>query len=118
MERYLTQLRAAGIRVLVIADVPAFNQSAPDCVVANQHHLGRCSLAEPAAIPFGGVDARAARAVPGVKVVDFATYFCPKQICHQVIGHELAYRDTTHLTTEMALSLVPALDAAARAAIS
>jgi hypothetical protein len=55
------------------------------------------------------VDLHAARAVPGVHILDLTSVYCDAQRCHQVSGSMLAYRDTNHLTLEMITALTPRL---------
>jgi hypothetical protein len=117
LERNLARLRAAGLRVLLIRDVPGFTDAAPDCALAHQDNLDACSAPQREAMPYGGVDAAAARAVPGVQLADFTDAFCRHGRCHQVVDDILAYRDANHLTAEMALHLAPRLEQAARAAL-
>jgi len=118
MERSLTRLRDAGLRVLLIGDVPAFTRAAPDCVLAHRDDLAACSLPQPEALPDGGSDQKAAVNVPGVRVLDLTDRFCRGARCYQVVGGLLAYRDTSHLTTAMSLSLTDDVAAAVRTALT
>jgi peptidoglycan/LPS O-acetylase OafA/YrhL len=111
MEKEMGRLRAAGIPVLLIRDNPAFVQDGPKCALEHSHDLEACSL--PISKALGEpVDLEAARAVPGVHVLDVTDVFCDKSRCYQVIGSTLAYHDYNHLTDTMDLSLAPRLDAA------
>jgi peptidoglycan/LPS O-acetylase OafA/YrhL len=116
LETELARLRAAGLPVLLIRDNPAFAEEGPKCVLEHSDDLPACSL--PIAKALGPpLDLEAARAVPGVHVLDVTDAFCDGTRCFQVVGSTLAYHDFNHMTETMNLSLAPRL-AAAVAAIS
>jgi peptidoglycan/LPS O-acetylase OafA/YrhL len=117
MARTLRTLRKAGLRVLVVGDVPGHPRPAPDCALVHAGDLSRCAAPQRKAVPFGGVDVQAAKAVPGVRFVDLTDVFCRDKICYQVVGNVLAYRDENHLTNEMAMKLAPTLADAIRDAL-
>jgi peptidoglycan/LPS O-acetylase OafA/YrhL len=118
MQRELGKLRTAGLKVLVIGDVPGHTRPAPDCALVHAAELSRCADPQRTAVPFGGVDVQAAKAVPGVRYLDLTDVFCRDAICYQVVGDLLAYRDENHLTSEMAMTLAPRLADAIRAALA
>ena len=107
----------AGIHVLVIRDVPAFRQAAPDCALAHAEDLAECSLPQDEAVAPASPDRHAAEQVPGVVLADFTDAFCHHQRCFQVADDILAYRDVNHITAEMAQHLAGRLEAAARVAM-
>lgn len=107
----LQRLQRAGIAVLLLADVPRFDVSAPTCVIDNPGHLAACS-APRAVADHAPIDVSAARAVPETHVVDFDDVFCRGARCFQVIGSTIAYLDNNHLTKEMVSRLTPRITVA------
>lgn len=117
MNRNLAALRAAGIAVLLIRDVPSFTMSGPDCALAHARDLQACSTPQSVALPYGTRDTQSVQRNPGVHLLDVTSVFCQNARCFQVVGHTLAYRDINHLTTEMARQLAPEVVGAIRAAL-
>lgn len=104
----LSRLRAAGLRVAVVADLPYPQGNPVECV---QKHAGGGACDTPAseALADGG-DAlvSAAGRIDGVQVVDLSKLFCRDGTCPAVIGNVLVYRDN-HMTNTFAKSLGPEL---------
>lgn len=117
MNRNLSALRAAGIAVLLIRDVPSFTISGPDCALAHARDLHACSAPESVALPYGTRDVQSVQRNPGVHLLDVTSTFCHDDRCFQIVGNTLAYRDINHLTTEMARQLAPKVVTAIRAAL-
>jgi hypothetical protein len=111
----LKRLRRAGLGVVVIKDLPSSPKGIPHCVSQNLHHLKACAFphVRDAAVEF---DARAARAVPGVHLIDLTPEVCPHGLCRAVIGNALVYRDKHHLTATYARTLSPWIAQGLRAA--
>ena len=107
----LARLRAAHIPTLVIDDEPRFDKPAPKCVLENADHLASCSQTRASSL-HSTPDSNGARAVPGVRNLNFDDVFCSATRCDQVVGSTLAYRDNNHLTHEMVKSLAPRVAAA------
>jgi hypothetical protein len=80
-------------------------------VLENKHTLSACSGPLHKTL-VTAADLHAARAVPGVHVLDNTSAFCTPTRCRQVVGSVLAYRDDNHLTLEMVSALRPRLEAA------
>ena len=108
----LSQLRAAGLRVAVIADPPYPAGNPVECV---QKRANKESCAAREAEALGREDAlvTAAGRVPGVETVDLSRHFCRDGVCPVVIGNVLVYRDN-HMTNTFAKSLAPDLAVALR----
>lgn len=104
----LSALRAAGLRVAVIADLPYPHGNPVECV---QKHADGDACATPASEALAsGEDAlvSAAGRINGVEVVDLSRFFCREGLCPAVIGNVLVYRDN-HMTNTFAKSLGPDL---------
>lgn len=109
----LSQLVAAGSRVLVIADTPRPEFDVVDCVARNLDNLSECSFdrdksleTDPLALAQETAD------LPGTAVVDMTDAICPQATCSPVIGNVLIYRDGHHITQTYALSMAPLLASA------
>jgi hypothetical protein len=104
--RTLKQIRHDGLRAVVIRDMPPAPFDVPSCVLANRDQLRNCAFHR---VRHGAreFDVRAARAVPGVVLIDLVPEVCPHGQCRAVIGNALTYRDTQHLTATFARTLSP-----------
>ena len=100
----LRRLEATGARVAVIKDPAQPPQDIPSCVSESFHQLDRCAFRLPG--DYGDtLDARAAAAVPAVKLVKLTGLLCPDDLCPAVIGDALVYRTRGHLTATFAATL-------------
>jgi hypothetical protein len=105
-------LVAAGIRVLVIRDLPTPDYVDPECVEQHGPDARECSMSRSA-----GVDRQpdpqvaAAQGMAGVTLLDLTDHLCNRRICPGVVGNILVYRDN-HLTDTFTLSLIPELEKA------
>ena len=106
-------LEAAGIQVIVLLDnpTPPIDLDIPTCVAAHSQNYAACSFQRAAAEERGGTIAQeqAARAVPSVDVIDLNDWICNRDVCPPVVGDNLVYRDTHHLTVSFTSSLAEPL---------
>ena len=109
-EKTLRRLRSIGAEVVVIRDGPHPGRDVPDCVSRFLHDLLRCATDRSAALDYPPVDARAARSVPEVRLVNPVPELCTRRICPAVIGNVLVYRNTTHLTATYVRTMAGWLD--------
>lgn len=111
----LKRIHHDGLRAVVIRDMPPAPRYMPGCVIKNRDHLRACTfhLRRRGTREF---DVRAARAVPGVVLIDLVPEVCPHGLCRAVIGNALTYRDTQHLTATFARTLGPWIAAGLREA--
>jgi SGNH domain (fused to AT3 domains) len=111
----LRRIRREGLGAVVIRDLPPAPRYVPACVEENRDHLRRCAFRR---VRRGAreFDVRAARAVPGVELIDLVPEVCPHGLCRAVIGNALTYRDTQHLTATFARTLSPWIAAGLREA--
>lgn len=105
LQNVLTDLKAAAGRVAVIRDTPRLPFDPPNCL-ADENEC-KASLAA----SRDGPDAllRAARATPGVGVVDLRRFICPQGRCPGVIGNVVVWRDNHHFTATFSRSLAPSI---------
>ncbi len=106
-------LTGAGKRVLVLADVPRTQgDNVPNCLLENPTDLEACSVErEKALADDPTVEAAPQADDQGVHVIDLSDEFCDDELCYPVVGDVIVYRDFSHLSTEYATLLVPALSA-------
>jgi hypothetical protein len=102
----LRKIHRRGLSSVVIRDMPLAPRYMPGCVEENRNHLQACAFRRKrrSAREF---DVRAARAVPGVALIDLVPELCPHGLCRAVIGNALTYRDAQHLSATFARSLSP-----------
>ncbi len=103
----LKKLKNTGASVVVIKDNPHPHEDVPDCVSGNLHHLKKCAIPRSKAFDYPPVNARAARDVRGVSLIDPNPVLCLKKECPAVIGNVLVYRNGTHLTATYVRTLTP-----------
>ncbi len=113
---------AAGIQVLVIADVPEPGREvgdAGDCVLAHGADLDPCTSPRTQVVETDAMLV-AARAHPSehLHVLDLTSVYCDAQLCHAVIGGLPVYADNEHLTQVWAQSLTPLIDEALTPALA
>lgn len=97
LARTLRRLRRTGARVVVVRDMPKARAGVVKCVARNREHLRRCA-SPPRRSARAAFDARAARRVKRVRLVDPKRALCTGGICPAVIGDVLVYRNPRHLT--------------------
>ncbi|SET77798.1 acyltransferase family protein [Geodermatophilus poikilotrophus] len=98
----------AGIRVVVVRDVPFPRYTGPECVEENGPASAECALTRAEAEEYADPQVEAAEGMSGVSVVDLTDHFCNSDTCPAVVGNVLVYRDN-HVTDTFARSLAPAL---------
>jgi peptidoglycan/LPS O-acetylase OafA/YrhL len=111
----LTRIHRAGLRTVVIKDTPVSADDVPSCVSEELERLRSCAfrLHPDANREF---DVRAAKAAPGVDLIDITAKICPRGLCRAVIGNALVYRDKSHLTATYARTLASSIERGLRRA--
>jgi peptidoglycan/LPS O-acetylase OafA/YrhL len=109
--RTLKRLRATGAKVVVIRDMPRAYKGIVDCVAENLKRLVKCAF-RPRRPSSRAFDAKGARNLKRVRVVDPRKVLCPRQsdhrrLCPAVIGNVIVYRNDNHLSATFAQSLAP-----------
>ena len=107
--RTLRRLKRTGAKVVVMRDQIRTDFTPADCVLENSRHLERCTFPRKR-VRGRSYDARAARRVKGVKLIDPLQVLCAKRRCPSVIGDALVYRDHYHLSATFARTLAPWLE--------
>ena len=117
----LQDLTSAGSNVLVIRDTPAPGTKVPlttDCVEAHPKHWKKCAGRSADWVTDDRLtDAAKEAADHRIRTVNLNRFFCRAGICPAVIGGEIPYRDTSHLTVTFTKSLIPYLGPAVEAAM-
>ena len=96
----------AGSQVVVLADVPRMREDVIACVA--KHRLaGGARCAMPRDDALAGLDApvAAAAGLDHAHVLDLNELLCPEVRCPPVVGHVLAYQDTSHLSATFVTTL-------------
>ena len=109
-------LKPFSKRVVVLGDVPYQTRGIVDCLLSSGASLMRCSAAptRPQLYEYVAAQAR----FEGAGFIDVRPWFCYQDLCPMVIGHTIAYWNTTHMSMAYALKLVAPFRAAFRAAIA
>jgi peptidoglycan/LPS O-acetylase OafA/YrhL len=102
----LKRIHRAGLKTVVIRDLPASARDVPSCVSEDLGNLESCAFSRVRNWDLE-FDDRAAKAVPGTQLIDVTAEICPGELCRAVIGNALVYRDKTHLTATFARTLSP-----------
>ena len=108
----LRQLTAAGMRVLVIRDVPYPPDNVTDCVAAHPDDLSACdSPRKKRMLADTLFDAASSSADDAVRAVDFTDAMCDEETCWDVVGGLIAYFNRGHLSSQFANTFRPYLEA-------
>ena len=117
---YWNTLEDAGIRVLVLKDVPRMATQIPDCLATREHYANpeECGVSPEDAAGNTSVLTEAVELAPRVAVADFGDVFCSDRLCKPVIGSVVVYSDNHHLTDTFARTMIPRLYAAVDGALA
>ncbi|MCA5894319.1 acyltransferase [Isoptericola sp. NEAU-Y5] len=117
-QRTLDELTRAGIRVLVLRDVPAMPQNVPDCVAEHEDDPDACGAPPAEAIePDPLAEAARGDDSGAVSLLDVNDFLCDDALCRPVVGGLIAYFDHGHLTATFARTLAPDVTGAMREAL-
>jgi len=105
----LNRIHDAGLRTIVIKDLPASSSDVPSCVSEDPDRLDSCAF-QREIDKHKEFDVRAAESAPGAHLIDLTPEVCPGDLCRAVIGDALVYRDKSHLTATFARTLAPGLE--------
>ena len=105
MVKTLSRIRRSGARAAVIQDQAIAPSGILDCL--RSQPAPECSFRGGGRKARGDFDARAARSVKGVKLIDPFPRLCPGGTCPAVAGDIIVYRDIYHLSATYAETLAP-----------
>jgi peptidoglycan/LPS O-acetylase OafA/YrhL len=112
LSRTVEQLRAVGSDVVVLGDTPFWDETPNRCLSASVDDVDACAAPVSSLTEADRTTAqRAAAESTGAHFVDPIPWICDDR-CEPVLWNVLVYRDTNHLTEEMARTLTPRLDEA------
>ncbi|WP_309128024.1 acyltransferase family protein [Microbacterium sp.] len=104
------RLRAAGIRVLIIADTPQSPAQPPTCLSADVADVTACDIGRDSALDEEIAAAeRAVAQETDSAYADLTRYICDAKVCPAIIFDLQVYRDVNHLTSTFVRYLAPAL---------
>lgn len=111
----VSYLDSHGVRTLVIADIPRAGFDVPICLSRAAAHRWATQDCEPTRQAALNEDARQAesaalRGLKNARLVDFSDELCTGSFCQSVIGGEVVFRDSNHLTSSFARRLAPFLE--------
>jgi hypothetical protein len=103
-------LAHAGIRTVVIQDVPGMRPTNdPTCIAQSRRIYDPCTRPR-SSVLLPTITSTLAQANPALaSYVPLAQYFCDATTCHGLIGGVIVYFDSHHLTTTFSASLAPFL---------
>jgi peptidoglycan/LPS O-acetylase OafA/YrhL len=114
LQATVSALRARGVRVWILRQVPAQGLYVPEALAEAQWRSGSVTaIAVPLAAHRASqyvVDA-VLQGMPGVEgLLDPASILCPGGTCSATVGDQSAYRDSSHLSSAGARLLKPVLE--------
>jgi peptidoglycan/LPS O-acetylase OafA/YrhL len=113
-----SQLREAGVPVVVLGDSPLSPDDLDVCTARHPHALSRCAFDRAPAVAGSGLPAqREAAASSGTPLVDLTPWVCPVDRCPVAIGNVTIHRAGDHLTATYVRTLAPVLGEALTRAV-
>jgi peptidoglycan/LPS O-acetylase OafA/YrhL len=111
----LRDLDSQGLKTLVITDVPRAEFDVPICLsraAAHSWATQACLLPRDLALNEDArrAEASAVSSVGSARFADFADRFCAGSLCQSVIGGQVVYRDSNHMTSAFARGFAPSLE--------
>jgi peptidoglycan/LPS O-acetylase OafA/YrhL len=99
-------------KLVMIEDTPWPGKDTPECLALNSRHTSRCARPTDGSMPFPNRQALVSQTARdlGVTVIPTRTWFCA-DVCPQVVGNLMVWRDNSHITTRYAQMLAPLLEA-------
>lgn len=120
MERAWAPVLADGVQIVVLQDTPYLGFNTPRCLTEQQGEPEECRTSfSDAVTKMAHPELGAAASFPEVAVVNLSDSFCEKQdYCASVIGKQIVWRDTHHMTQSFAESLTGVLEARLHEAVA
>ncbi|WP_431231467.1 acyltransferase family protein [Mycolicibacterium psychrotolerans] len=120
-ERAWAPIMAAGSRIAAVVDNPIASEESLACLTRvsfDADHTGDCGTPRIEALPRMDALATAAKATPGVTLIDLTQFYCTPDRCPSVIGNVIVYSDASdslrnsHPTATFTQTLAPPLESA------
>jgi peptidoglycan/LPS O-acetylase OafA/YrhL len=113
-----TSLRRSAKHVVFITDQAPQTEQPVDCLLRPGADMARCSLRPTLDQAQAAVAIQAGAAAGGAGTIDATRWLCANGVCPMVIGHDIVYTDTNHLSSTYVLRLAGVFRAAFRDAIA
>ncbi|MHC5906074.1 acyltransferase family protein [Streptomyces sp. S6] len=119
-EESFAALQKTGAQLIYLTDTPQPGQNVPDCLATHTDDISSCNREQYKALEFAGFRTmeREVAQRHGAKIIDVVPAFCAKEICPSVIGGQIVYFDSSHITSTYSKTLTPYLEPALRQVLS
>jgi peptidoglycan/LPS O-acetylase OafA/YrhL len=119
MKRTLEKFKTAGIKVIMVSDVPYASGDPVICLSAHPNSSLACTSPVGTAIDASWLDLeRKVATFEKVSLIEPQMWVCPSDPCPVIIGNILIYLDGGHMTATFAAKLSAKLDLAIASALS
>jgi peptidoglycan/LPS O-acetylase OafA/YrhL len=98
MRAAIRSFRALGARVIVLGDSPGEDMNSVDCLLAPGATMRSCTFPLPTWKVNLNADSAETVRSEGAGYLDVQAWFCAQEMCPDVVGVVIVYRDTNHLT--------------------
>jgi len=110
LEKTITEISSAPTTIAVLGDIPEMSRKPPDCLAANMNNVQKCSTAaEKAAGAAYNTAEQQAATNSHATYINVIPWFC-SSTCTAVIGHDIVYTDTQHVTATYIVHVAGALE--------
>lgn len=110
-EKAFQAFQDSGARIVYLTDTPQPGRNVPDCLATHTDDIPACNPTQDQAIEFPAFRAMEQKVAKrhGAEIIDTLPVFCADNVCPTVIGDQIVYFDSSHITAGYAKSLVPFL---------
>lgn len=119
IKRNIEKFKAAGIKIILLSDVPVANGDPVVCLSAHPDSSLACANPVSKAIDIGWLETeRKVAKDEGIALIEAQMWVCPTDPCPVIIKNTLVYFDAGHMTATFSASLSSKLNAAIKKAIA
>ena len=119
VKRNIDKFKSAGIKVVMLSDVPVANGDPVVCLSAHPDSSIACANPVSKAIDIGWLETeRKVAKDEGIALIEAQMWVCPTEPCPVIIKNTLVYFDPGHMTATFSASLSSKLNAAIKKAIA
>ena len=112
LTRLVRELRATRAQVLVIGPIPDPRSAVANCLSLHLDDVAACTPQTAEAVNRTGITTETAATIAGGgQYADITDLFCTTERCPVIVGNTLVYQDESHLTSQFARALAPAIGA-------